>query len=90
MQLGAGETEHRPPEEDVLAGGELRVEADAEFQKRGELAVDAGVSAISLVDAAEDLEQRALAAPVGTGDAEELSLRDVERDIPKRDEIAVS
>ena len=89
-QLSPGEAEHRAAEEDVLAGGELRIEADAELEERGELAVHAGVAGVGFVDAAEDLEQRALATSVGTGDAEELPGRDVEGDVPQRDQVAVS
>ena len=88
-QLRARETEHRAAEKDVLARGELRIEADAELEERRELAVDDRGPAARLVDPAEDLQQRALAAAVRACDAEELTLGYVERDVAQRVEVAV-
>src|ERR1019366_9454550 len=89
-QLRAGESEHSPTEEDVLPSGQLGIEADAQLQERGELTVDAGVSGVGLVDTAQHLEQRALAAPVGSCDAQELTRRDIERDVAQGNQVAIT
>jgi hypothetical protein len=62
-------------EEDVLAAGQLGMEAGADFQQRGDSPAQDGLSGGRVGDARQDLEQRALAGAVGADDAEDLSLR---------------
>ena len=62
------QAEQRAVDADVVARGQLRVEADAELDERREHAVDANASRVRAVDAGEDLQQRALAAAVRPDD----------------------
>ena len=57
---------------DVLAPGQLGVEAGAHFQQRANPPVDFAVAFGGVGDAREDLEQGALAGPVAPDDAEDL------------------
>ena len=81
VELAARKTEQRAVDPDVVARVQLRVEADAELDERREQAVDANAAAVGAVDAGEDLQQRALAAPVRADDAEELAAVDREGDV---------
>ena len=69
---------------DVVARGELEVEADAELDERRQQPVDADAPRVGHVDAGEDPEQRALAAAVRPDHAEELARLDGERDVLQR------
>ena len=68
-------------EVDVFAAGEFRIEARAEFEQRGDAPARHHASRGGLQDAADDLQQRALAAAVGTHQAEHLALFDLEADV---------
>ena len=69
---------------DVRPGAELGVEADAELDEGREPPADPHRPGVGPVDAGKHLEQGALAAAVGAHDAEELPLRDGERDVAER------
>ena len=75
------EAEQRAVDADVVARGQLGVEADAELDERRQEAVDAHRARVLTVDAGEDLQQRALAASVRPDDPEELALVDRERHV---------
>ena len=66
---------------DVFAAGQLGVEAGADLQQAGDPAADDGPAGGRFGDAAEDLQQRALARPVAADDADDLALVDLERDV---------
>ena len=68
--LALGQAEHDAVDEDVLAAGDLRVEAGAELDQRRDAAVDVHRAAGRLRDAGDELQQRALAGPVAADDAE--------------------
>ena len=69
--------------------GQLRVEADAELDERGEPAGDLDPARVGAVDAGEQFQQRALARAVAADDAEELALADLEGDPVERAQLAV-
>ena len=79
----------RAVEVDVLAAGQLGVEAGAHLQQAGDPAVDLGAAAGRLGDAREDLEQRDLARAVAADDADDLALLDLEGDVLERPEVSV-
>ena len=83
------EPHHHAVEDDVLARGELEVEADAELDERRQPPGHADPAAIGLVDARHDLQQRALAGAVAADDPEELALVDVERHVAEDALLAV-
>ena len=83
-RLHRREAEHDPVEDHVVARREVRVEADAELDERRHPAVDPDLAARRLVDAGDQLEQRALARAVAPDDAEELALLDREGDVADR------
>ena len=80
-RLPAAEAEHDRVDHHVVAGGQLRVEADAQLDERREAPVDAQLAGVDVVDPGEALQQRALAAAVAADDAEELARRDVDADV---------
>ena len=89
-RLAWGQAEHDPVQDDVVARGEVRIEADAELDKRRHPAAYPDVSAIGRVDPGETFQQRALAAAVASDDAEELALPDFERHVLERLERVMS
>src|SRR6185503_13138770 len=86
-RLARREPEHDAVEDDVVGGGEVGVEPDAELDERRQAAPDRDRAAVDGVDAGQALQQRALARPVAPDDAEELALLDGERDVLERDEV---
>ena len=80
---------HHPVEDDVLAGGQLVVEADAELDERRQAAGDPDRPAVGPVDARQQLQQGALAGAVAADDPEELALVDLEGDAVERVQLAV-
>jgi hypothetical protein len=74
---------------DVLPAGELGIEAGAQFQQRGDAAVDDDRSGRGLEDAADQLQQGALAGAVAADDADRFAAPDVEGDILQRGEFPV-
>src|SRR5690606_9128175 len=83
------EPHHHPVEDDVVACGELGIEADPELDERREAPGDPNRSRIGGVDARHDLEQGALAGAVAPDDAEELALVDIERDAAERLQVPI-
>ena len=86
-RLGRAEPEHDRVDDDVLARGEIGVEADAELDERAHAPAHADRPAVDAVDPGDALHQRALAAAVAPGDAEELALADLEGDVLQRAEL---
>src|SRR5688500_10775460 len=84
--LRAPHSEYGAAQEYVLTARELRVEACTHFEQRAHSTFDVGVSTGGLDDAREDLEQRALARPVATDDADDITMCDVERHVAERPE----
>ena len=71
--FGAAHAEDRAVQENVLAAGQFRVEAGADFEQARDAAPQLDAAARRLGDAAQDLEQRALAGAVAADDAEHLA-----------------
>ncbi len=71
--LARGEAHHDPVHDHVVARREIGVEADAELDERRQPPAAPDVT-LGAVDPGQALEQRALAAAVAPGDAEELAL----------------
>ena len=69
-----GEAHHHAVEDDVLARGQLGVEADAELDEGRQPTGHPDRPGVGSVDAGEDLQQGALAGAVAADDAEELAL----------------
>ena len=84
--LALGQAEHDAVDEDVLAAGDLRMEAGAELDQRRDAAVDRHRAARRLRDAGDQLERRALAGSVAADDAVGAPLRHRERDVCQRRE----
>ena len=82
LRLAPAQPHQDAVEDDVLARGELGVEADAELDERRDPPGHPDPARVGAVDAGEDLQQRALARAVAPDDPEELALVDVERDAP--------
>src|SRR5229473_8357949 len=87
--LGPGHAENDAAHVDILAAGEVGVKAGADLQKRRQAAVKLGRAGARAHDARENLEQRALARAIAADDADDLAVRNLERDIVERAELAV-
>src|SRR5207247_462587 len=74
---------------DVVAPGEIAVEAGAERQQARDVTVDLDDPGRRRDDPGEHLEKRALAGAVGPDDAQRLAVDDLEGDIPQRPEMWV-
>jgi hypothetical protein len=85
--LRAAHAQNRAVEEDVLAAGQLGVEAGAYLQQRADPAADPAPAAGGLGDAREDLEQGALARAVAADDPHHLAALDLERDVFQRPQV---
>ena len=83
-RLRGAEPEHDGVDDDVLARGEVGVEADAELDEGAHAPAHADRAAVDAVDPGDALHQRALAAAVAPGDAEELPFADLEVDVLQR------
>ena len=83
-RLARGEPHHDPVEHDVVARGEVGVEADAQLDEGRQAPVHPDPAAVDAVDPGQALQQRALAAAVAPGDPEELALAHVEGDVVER------
>ena len=79
--------EDRAIQEDVLATGQFGVKAGADLEQAADAAAQPHPPLGRLGDAAEDLEQRALAGSVAADDADDLALLDLEADILQRPEF---
>src|SRR5262249_34739265 len=78
----------RAVEEDVLAAGELRVEAGADLEQRAHPAAESCMPGGGRRDPGEDLQQRALTGAIVADHAERLALRNLEVDLTQCPEIA--
>src|SRR5690606_33713315 len=79
--LLAAHAQDGPVEVDVLAPGQLGVEAGADLQQGTDAAVDLGPAAGGFGDLRQDFEQRALAGPVAADDAHDLAAFHLERNV---------
>src|SRR5665647_856650 len=87
--LLTGDTEDRGVEVDVLAAGQVRVEAGAQLQERRDAASQADRAVGRLHDAADHLEQRALARPVGTDEPDGRATADLHAHVPQGPEVVL-
>jgi len=85
--LGSPHAEDRAAQEDVLPSRQIRMKPRSHLEQRPHSALEIDLSRRRLDDARQDLEQRALAGPVATDDADDLAVRDVERDVVERPEL---
>ncbi len=74
---------------DVLAAGELGMEAGADLQQRPNAAADLRAPLRRLRDPREDLEERRLAGAVAADDPHNLALLDLERNVLERPDMAL-
>src|SRR5438094_7302021 len=78
IDLAPLHTEDRAIEIDVLAAGQLGVEAGADFEQTADAAGDLDLALGRLGDTREDLEQRALAGAVAADDTDHFAAVHVE------------
>ena len=81
------ETEERAAEQDVVATGQVLVEAGTQGQQAGHVADDVDRALGRVDDPGQDLEERALAGAVRPDDRERLAALDVQVDVPQRPEL---
>ena len=79
-----GHTQNGAIQINVLAPGQIRVEARANFQQAGNAATHAHAAAGRRGHAAENLEQGAFAGPIAADDSERFPLLDGEADVLER------
>jgi hypothetical protein len=87
--LGTGHAEDRAIDEDVLAASKLGMKSRAHLEQAGDPAVQRDAALGRLGDAAENLQQRALARPVPADDADDIPLEDVDINILEGPEMFV-
>ena len=80
--------EDRPVQEDVLAPGELGLEAGAELEQRGDAAADGGAPAGRAEDPGDDPQERRLAGAVAPDEPDRLARLDREGDVLQRLHLA--
>ena len=85
--LRSAHAEDRAVEKDVLATGQFRVKAGADLEQAADAAAQPHPALGRLGDAAEDLEQRALAGAVAADDADDLALLDFEAHVLQRPKL---
>lgn len=68
-------------EEDVLAAGEFRVEAGADFEEGGDTSIEGDASGGGFGDAGEELEEGGFACAIAANDANDFTGRDFEREV---------
>jgi hypothetical protein len=89
LDLGAAHAQDRAVQVDVLAAGQLRVEAGADLEQRADPPAQLGAALRRLGDPREQLQERALAGAVRADQAEHLALLHLERDVAERPDVAV-
>src|SRR4029453_13206329 len=82
--LGPAHAENGPAQIDVLAAGELTVEAGADLDDRAQPPAQPRLADARLGDARQDLQQGALAGAVAADDPHHLAAPHVERDVAQR------
>ena len=87
--FGAAEPHDLAVQVDVFAAGELRVETGAQLQQGGDAPARHHAPGGGLQNAADNLQQGALAAPVGSHQAQGLALFELEPDVAQGPEIGV-
>ena len=87
LDLATLHPEDRAVQVDVLAAGELLVEAGSDLEQAPDAAADLGAALGRERDPREDLEQRRLARAVASDDAQDLALGHLERDVAKRPDL---
>jgi hypothetical protein len=88
-RLSRGETHHHGVHDHVLVGREFVVEPHAQLDDRRNSPRGQRAPLVGLVDPGEDLQERALAAGVAPGDAEELAPTHIERDAGQHRELPI-
>src|ERR1700730_7394181 len=79
--LGTRHAEDRAVEIEILAAGEFRVETGADLEQACDTAPQGNPPGGRFGDAAQDLEERALAGSVAPDDPQDLAALDLEADI---------
>jgi hypothetical protein len=74
-------SEDRTIQVNVLASGEFRVKAGANFQQTGDTSSDLNIAGSRRGDARQQLKQSALAGPVATDDPNGVALTDLKIDV---------
>src|SRR5688572_26615570 len=87
--LGRAEAEQGAVEHHVLPGCELLLESDTHLEEGRQSPGHRYAARVGAVDPRDALQQRALAAPVGSHDPEELSTLDLEAQLVQRRERPV-
>ena len=87
VDVALRQAEDRRVHVDVLAAGQLGVEAGAELEQRGEPAAGDDLALVGLQDPGDALQQRRLARAVVAEDADGRALLDVDVDVVERDEV---
>ncbi len=82
--LTFGETEHDAVDGDVLAAGDLGVEAGSELDQGGDAPSHVEATSGGLGDSSEELQERRFARAVLANDAEEGALRESRNETPSR------
>ena len=90
VDLARGEPEDGAVQIDVVAAAEFGVESGAEFEQRGDAAVNTDRAGSGMQDPGHHLQERALAGAVLPDDAEGLAALDLEADVVERPEILVA
>ena len=84
--LVAAHAEDGAVEEDVLAPGQLRMEAGPDLQQRADPAGHLGIAGARLGDPREQFQHRALAGAVVADQADRFAAVDLEGDVSERPE----
>ncbi len=87
--LGARQAKDHPVEQDVLATGQLAMEAGAEVDQRGNAAVGGDRAAGRPGDARQQLERGRLPGAIGADQADGFAVTDGEADVAERPERLV-
>src|SRR4051794_35438958 len=90
VELSPGHAVQHAAQVYVVASAVLRIEAEAEFKDRGDPPGYLDSACGRVENPGHDLEQCALARPVGTDDSEHLAARNLEAHIFERTEAAVA
>ena len=86
----AAEAVDRAVEVDVLAAGQVGMEARAELEQRADPPADGDAAGRRLDDSREQAQQRRLAGPVAADEADRAAGLDRERDVAQRDDVGAA
>ena len=90
VDFGAAQSHDLAVEIDVFPAGEFGIESGAELEQGRDAPARHHTSGGGLQNAADDLQQRALTATVGTHQAQGFALFDLKPDLAQRPEIGVA